>query len=139
MFFAPWNPPHPDFSFPAAFSLIFHQMARTKVSISFGTSTTSSSSTLPPLSLIPISNLVFILVPRPLLCPTTLADSKPHHVLSTTSTYVKQTCHLPRPFRIRPLACHAMVVAPAVITCIAVVDGACLLSPLTMLILTLVW
>ena len=32
------------------------------------------------------------------------------------TTYVKQTCHLPRLIHIRQLTCHTMVVAPAVIT-----------------------
>jgi hypothetical protein len=53
LFCASWNPPHPDFSFPAPFSLIFHQMARTKVSISFRTCSTTPTPACPPPSLSP--------------------------------------------------------------------------------------
>ncbi len=126
LLFAPWNPPHPDFSFPAAFSLNFHQMARTKVSISFRISTTTSSSTHPPLSLLPI--------PRPPLHPCRYPLALSQQPLLTQNLITcfqlrkpmsnnKQTCHLPCHFRIRQLACHAMVVAPAIIT--VVDDAAC--------------
>jgi len=79
LLFAPWNPPHPDFSFPAAFSLIFHQMARTKVSIPFRTSTTPSSSTQPPLSLLPN--------------PETPPSSSPPSCF-VKEPWLTQTCHV---------------------------------------------
>lgn len=105
LFFAPWNPPHPDFSFPAAFSLNFHQMARTKVSISFRTSTTPSSSTHPPLSLLSIPNPFFILVALPCFVTTTLLTQNLITCFSLRNQMSNKhvTCHAPSTFGNSPV------------------------------------